>query len=229
MFCCALYSEDNAWYRAEIIHIDSTNNTATVRFVDHGNTDVVNLGSDLRQLTADLSSSPCQAVPCTLCRGPWSNEQCSSFEASSMDKPLQATFNEYVNNIWSITFENEDDLLHKLPEQREEVVLVKKPSLSIGDKHAVYIVSVNSSDEVILQLSNHVNDLETLMDDIANNPPQTNLSIDKRKCGMYCLGRFTEDEAWYRAKVILFPILTALQFALQISVILFRHYLKVFC
>ena len=206
MFCCARYSDDGAWYRAQVTDIDSSNQTATVRFVDHGNTDVVNLSSDLRHLSADLSRSPCQAIPCSLARGAWSPEQCSSFEAAAVDKPLQTTFNEYVDNIWLVTLKDGSVSLNQLLAPRdetpcEETPSVKKPCLSTGDEPSVYIVSVNSPDDVILQLSSHVDDLDALMDDIATNPPQDSLPITERECGMYCLAQFTEDEAWYRAKV----------------------------
>ena len=201
MFCCARYSEDSAWYRAQVTSIDSTNQTVTVRFVDHGNTDVVNLSSDLRLLSADLSKSPCQAIPCSLARGAWSPEQCSSFETAAMGKPLEATFNEYLDNAWLVTLKDGSVSLNQLLCPREGTPCVKNPCLAAGDEPSVYLASVNSPDDVILQLSSHVNDLETLMSDIADNPPQASLPITEREGGMYCLARFTEDETWYRAKV----------------------------
>ena len=201
MFCCARYSEDQAWYRAQITSVDLTNQTAAVRFVDHGNTDVVNLSSDLRQLTADLSRSPCQAIACSLGRGTWSPEQCSSFEVAAIDKPLQATFNEYFDNTWLVSLKDGSISLDQLLNSREETPFIKMPCLSAKDEPSVYIVSIKSAADVVLQLSSHVSDLEALMSDIADNPPQANLPIAERECGMYCLARFTEDEAWYRAKV----------------------------
>ena len=127
MFCCARYSDDGAWYRAQVTAIDSTNQTATVRFVDHGNTDVVNLSSDLRHLSADLSRSPCQAIPCSLARGAWSPEQCSSFEAAAMNKPLQVTFNEYVDNIWLVTLKDGSVSLNQLLAPRRETPCWETP------------------------------------------------------------------------------------------------------
>lgn len=201
MYCCARFSEDNAWYRARVIDIDLTKQTATVYFVDHGNTDVVNLLSDLRQLSADLSASPCQAIPCSLARGPWSSEQCSSFETATMDKPLQATFNEFLDNTWLVTLQDGEISLNDLLIRSEEKPCVGKPSISVGDEPAVYIISVNSADDVALQLSSYMDDLDALMADIASAAPEGGLPITDKDCGSYCLARFTEDEAWYRAKV----------------------------
>jgi hypothetical protein len=202
MFCCARYSADQAWYRALVTSVDLTNQTAAVLFVDHGNTDAVNISTDLRRLTADLTRSPCQAVACSLGRGAWSAEQCSSFEVAAMDKPLQATFKEYLDNVWLVSLKDGSVSLDQLLlSSREETPCIKEPCLSSEDEPSVYIVSVNSAADVRLQLSRHVNDLEALMSDIADNPPQGNLPTAEHECGMYCLARFTEDEAWYRAKV----------------------------
>lgn len=201
MFCCARYSEDEAWYRAQILSIDATDQTATVRFVDHGNTDVANLASDLRRLSTELSTSPCQAIPCSLARGSWTPEQCSNFEGAALDKPLQATFEEYLEDAWIVTLMDGTTSLNQLLEPGAVTSSVQKPRLTIGDEPAIYIVSVQSPDDVTLQLSDHVSDLETLMDDIANNPPQDTQPITQVETGASCLALFTEDEAWYRAKV----------------------------
>ena len=201
MYCCARYSEDNAWYRAQVMDIDLTQQTATVCFVDHGNTDVVNLASDLRQLSADLLASPCQAVPCSLACGPWSSEQCSSFETATMDKPLQATFNEFLDNTWLVTLQDGDVSLNDLLTRRQEKPCVGKPSISIGDEPAVYIINVNSADDVVLQLNSYMENLDALMADIASSSLEGSLPITDQELGSYCLAKFTEDEAWYRAKV----------------------------
>ena len=204
MYCCARYSDDNAWYRARVIAVDLPQQTATVCFVDHGNTDVVNLLPDLRQLSADLSVSPCQAIPCSLARRPWSAEQCASFEDATVDKPLQATFNELLDNTWLVNLKDGDVSLNDSLILCEETHSVKQPGLSIGDELAVYIVSVNSPDDVVLQLSSYVEDLEALMADIASTPPERSLPVTAKQCGSYCLAQFTEDDAWYRAKVRLY-------------------------
>lgn len=219
MYCCARYSDDDAWYRARVIDIDLPQQTATVCFVDHGNIDIVNLLSDLRQLSADLSVSPCQAIPCSFARRPWSAEQCASFEDATVDKPLQATFNELLDNTWLVNLKDgdvslNDSLLVNLKDGGvslndslilcEETHSVKQPGLSIGDEPAVYIVSVNSPDDVALQLSSYVEDLEALMADIASTPPERSLPVTARQRGSYCVAQFTEDDAWYRAKVRLY-------------------------
>lgn len=58
----ALYCEDEAWYRASVISCD--NNTVTVIFIDHGNTQIMEK-SNLRRLSSEFCSLPIQ-VRCVL-------------------------------------------------------------------------------------------------------------------------------------------------------------------
>ena len=64
--CCAKFSEDNCWYRAEVTSIDMTGKTM-VQFVDYGNSEVV-ARSNVRQLLPEFSELPRQAVVCSLNR-----------------------------------------------------------------------------------------------------------------------------------------------------------------
>lgn len=61
--CCALYSEDEAWYRAVVTAVGPTG--ADVFFVDYGNAETVPLES-LRALPPGLLALPRQALRCTL-------------------------------------------------------------------------------------------------------------------------------------------------------------------
>ncbi len=61
--CCALYSEDENWYRAQIMQVQ--NNSAQVLFIDYGNTETVPLAS-LRKLKEEYTKLPCQAMHCSL-------------------------------------------------------------------------------------------------------------------------------------------------------------------
>ncbi|CAN8005771.1 unnamed protein product, partial [Ixodes pacificus] len=61
--CCALYSEDEAWYRGVVTAVGPTG--ADVFFVDYGNAETVPLES-LRALPPGLLALPRQALRCTL-------------------------------------------------------------------------------------------------------------------------------------------------------------------
>ena len=57
----AQYSEDMSWYRARVK--ETTKNSVMVLFVDFGNCEET---KTLHEISADFSSLPAQAVPCTL-------------------------------------------------------------------------------------------------------------------------------------------------------------------
>ncbi|XP_063077520.1 tudor domain-containing protein 1 [Engraulis encrasicolus] len=75
--CCALYSEDNQWYRAKVVKV-SSEGRASVRFIDYGNVEEVDLGR-LMPIAPELLALPAQGIPCTLAgirapEGGWSEQ-----------------------------------------------------------------------------------------------------------------------------------------------------------
>ncbi|XP_067666250.1 tudor domain-containing protein 7B-like [Haliotis asinina] len=62
-FCAALYTEDERWYRAEVL--DITAQSVQVKFLDYGNTETVPVSS-IRQLPETTASIAAQAIPCAL-------------------------------------------------------------------------------------------------------------------------------------------------------------------
>ncbi|KAK3749426.1 hypothetical protein RRG08_003275 [Elysia crispata] len=54
--CCAMFTEDDAWYRAKVTATDADKGQVTVRFVDYGNTDTVE-ADRLTSLPEDLKLS----------------------------------------------------------------------------------------------------------------------------------------------------------------------------
>ncbi|XP_062859119.1 tudor domain-containing protein 1 isoform X2 [Trichomycterus rosablanca] len=62
--CCALFSEDNQWYRAKILAYSSKTHVC-VGYIDFGNSEEVML-SHLRPLSVELLSLATQAIPCAL-------------------------------------------------------------------------------------------------------------------------------------------------------------------
>ena len=64
--CCALYSQDDRWYRAKRVSAsDEQRHHVTVDFVDYGNTDAVDAGA-IRQLPSPYFTLPVQALHCQL-------------------------------------------------------------------------------------------------------------------------------------------------------------------
>lgn len=66
-FCCAKFSEDDTWYRVQVIAVDEsqTGSIVSVVSVDDGNRDKVGL-SRLRPLEEKFTKLPCQGLCCAL-------------------------------------------------------------------------------------------------------------------------------------------------------------------
>ncbi|XP_060794982.1 tudor domain-containing protein 1 [Neoarius graeffei] len=62
--CCSLFSEDNQWYRAEVLAYSSEDRVC-VGYIDFGNSEEVQL-NQLRPLSMDLLALATQAIPCAL-------------------------------------------------------------------------------------------------------------------------------------------------------------------
>ncbi|CAJ1077281.1 tudor domain-containing protein 6 [Xyrichtys novacula] len=91
--CIALFSDDNLWYRAEVISKDG--NQPLVSFVDYGNGSRVSV-SDVREISQDLTESPPQAFLCELegldaSNGSWDSGAVDKLSALSEDKAFQLT------------------------------------------------------------------------------------------------------------------------------------------
>lgn len=60
MIVAALFSEDESWYRARVVDCDNED-TVTVMFLDHGNTEVISRDS-LRKLPTEFCQLPVQVT-----------------------------------------------------------------------------------------------------------------------------------------------------------------------
>lgn len=92
--CCAKFSQDGAWYRAEVIEVFEMG--CKVRFIDFGNVDSVKL-SDLAPCPSQLQFIPVMTVHCALNgiappkSGPtWPPEATSLLKQKCSDRILQA-------------------------------------------------------------------------------------------------------------------------------------------
>ena len=102
--CCALYPEDQSWYRGRILHVQGQ--SAEVYFVDFGNRDKVAVNT-LKQLRHQYLSLPSQAVECCLAGilpkdGTWSSEANAKFAELYDDKELQVKIVEKIDDQYSV-------------------------------------------------------------------------------------------------------------------------------
>ena len=92
-------TEDNRWYRGEILALDSQE--AEVLFVDYGNKQKSQL-SDLKAIEKTFLTLPPQAYHCCLAaikvQDEWTPEDKTKFEDESMSKHLSATFTQRASD-----------------------------------------------------------------------------------------------------------------------------------
>ncbi|XP_078131547.1 LOW QUALITY PROTEIN: tudor domain-containing 6 [Sander vitreus] len=91
--CIALFSDDDFWYRAEVV--DKDGDELSVLFVDYGNKSQVNV-TNVREMPPDLMESPQQAFLCELegfdaSRGSWDSGAVDELSALTADGVLQLT------------------------------------------------------------------------------------------------------------------------------------------
>ncbi|XP_045918491.1 tudor domain-containing 6 [Micropterus dolomieu] len=91
--CLALFSNDNQWYRAQVIQ--RTDNTLHVVFIDYGNESDVDI-KNVRPLPQSLLEKAPQAFLCSLngfdeSKGSWDDDVYDNFYNVLVDKPLRVT------------------------------------------------------------------------------------------------------------------------------------------
>ena len=208
--CVAQYSENNAWYRAKIVQIES-DNSVNVRFVDYGNCESVS-SNQILALTDKLSVLPAQAVCCSLT--PNLTEQFS-------DDKLEEFFSLDFENEFKIRVCGEESgryivqLMHKDATPISDTLLSPSTEMSaksqqsftplnftVGSRVDVYLSHIDSPSSFYCQPLELAGELDTMMTKlvtaVAESHPEPVQSV---VVGQICLARFSEDEEWYRAMV----------------------------
>ncbi|XP_045158547.2 uncharacterized protein LOC123524421 isoform X3 [Mercenaria mercenaria] len=208
---CAKYSEDEAWYRAEVTQIEG--NKVTVLFVDYGNSEETTI-TNLRQLEDDIAEIPPYAVRCNLdkvkpAQGEWSEESGVYFEAHTSEKVLQCQFLTGSNVCLILDSSN---VVDALLEKGYACVIaeIESPSKQKGqftlqtvpaDSVSCYVSHVDDSGTLYIQLVCEEDTLSTEVDKVQTLESNKPLDIEAVKKGDLVCARFTEDQSWYRAVV----------------------------
>lgn len=209
--CVAVYSIDNAWYRAEVL--DADEDITTVRFIDYGNTDVIdNKSKNIRALTDNLKSMKRYATKSRLDIIPvdsedWSEATCDRFSnlvmtadslealiiADSIPKRIELFVND--KSISEILVEEH----HAVRIYAEQDLIDEIVELEL-DPHSAFVSHINSPSEFWVQEEKSIADLEVMSDRfmVADMFPK----VDEIKENLLCVAKFPEDEQWYRARVI---------------------------
>ncbi|XP_063433954.1 uncharacterized protein LOC134715596 isoform X2 [Mytilus trossulus] len=211
-YYCTKYTEDDSWYRAIV---ESLGDKVTVCFVDYGNSESVNM-SDLKLLKPEFSTLPAFAVNSCLSgvepvTDKWSDEANTAFEEAVVDQELTVSFTTdsevSVSNGEGDVAESLITAGHARARTNSDSTNTTESKLSIEDQLTpvgetlVYISAIEDKG-FYLQLSSQETTLQTMSDLLQTLCPTLQpVNLTSLSVGSFCCGKFSEDEAWYRAVV----------------------------
>ena len=214
ILCCARFSLDKQWYRAEILKINQEN--CEVFFVDYGNLDKVIL-SDLAFCPSQLSSLPLQAVECGLSGIPSvlkSGEKIvQHLQENLSDKLLVAKMEEKIDTIPQLRIlKDGEDVLGELiklslffPDNTPSISLVNDlKSVELpSDEFKAILTAVINPFKFFVQVASM--ETSTMIDRITQgindkSHPLVPLSSPPI-VGMLCCAKFSLYMQWYRAEI----------------------------
>ncbi|ESP02655.1 hypothetical protein LOTGIDRAFT_237885 [Lottia gigantea] len=220
IYCSALYSEDEQWYRA-IVMTDVVDRKLTVRFVDYGNIETVSL-DNIRQLPPKVVNQPEQAIVCSLygIKPPqgdtqWSKKSLQILAEFVQDLALIAQPVIIQDGIYDVNLYHVDDkeksVNQMLLDQGEAVVLSSPPQrspdepelLDIPDEKFldVYVSFLSPITGVMVRLvgdqfSDKLEELEAELESFYKISPFNYIIT----AGMVCV--VTLDSLYHRVKVL---------------------------
>lgn len=203
MAVCVMYSVDGAWYRAVVTEVCSENRVS-VRFVDYGNVETVDVG-DLRSLADEYLSIPPFCIRCAL-SGVQSGDSENIEKFTSLteggEKILQVKFLSSVEPCRVTVHDGDTDISAMFPacdtsdDGTEGFTDITAP----GGEVKVYVSHVESLVEFYVQLVSHIPALDDLTESLLAYT-QDGQRLGSVSVGQACVACFHDDEAWYRAIV----------------------------
>lgn len=200
VLCAAPYSADHEWYRAQVLDADS--DITTVRFVDYGNTDVIeNKVTQMKTLPTELLALDVHATRCRLKIKPideeWSSAASERFEQLCSTEFLTAQFllqDEKINyvELYSNGQSVSETLIVENLAHPDEIV----PTTRSGG----YISHLNSPSEFWFQLENCVEELEWAVEQLCG--AENFKELEDFTPGTLCAALFPDDLSWYRARIL---------------------------
>ncbi|KAF8782794.1 Tudor domain-containing protein 1 [Argiope bruennichi] len=228
--CCAMFQEDESWYRAQIKEIGPE--TCNVYFIDYGNTDTVPI-SKIKELQREFFNLPPQAIRCKSYNvspksGSWSDEDIETFREMTLEKSFVAQFVEsdengtYAVNLVSIG-KLQDDVLNKefvslghgRLEDASKIIVMNSHTVSSNLTFPVPVVNLGSLEnvtvtfglnpgEVFCQLKSSEEDFKKMMFKMQEYYEKVSIAeamIDRPHPGMICVCQFSLDSVWYRGEI----------------------------
>lgn len=201
VLCAALYSVDQQWYRAQILDYD--NDIITVRFVDFGNTDVLdNNNMMIKTLPIEMITLTQYARRCSLVIKPIDTEwSAAAFERftclANANSDLKVEVIDQNEKITYLSlYANDVDVAECLINEGHAIKL----DLDLEATCTGFISHLNSPSEFYIQLESAVGDLEWTADQLSSAGDFA--EIQDLTPGALCAAVYPEDEMWYRARIL---------------------------
>ena len=202
--CAAKYSVDGCWYRAALQAVQGPTE-GKVSFVDYGNVETVEI-KDLKILRDEFIEYPTFAIKCGLMGDIGSP---ADFESNVMDREFDLKVIRMSGNTHIVDLVNDgrslsDDLCgKKAPREKvqTQVKSYKEVEMQEGNIVDVYYVDGKSPEDFYCHLVKYETEFETLVNDIAEAGNELE-TLNSLETGAPCVALFSEDESWYRGKIL---------------------------
>ncbi|XP_012147140.2 protein tudor isoform X1 [Megachile rotundata] len=204
LLCIAKYPEDDCWYRARVV---SHNDNATrVIYIDYGNSAT---STEIRAIPPDLANVPPLSRKCSLVMPQgiteWSQKACEEFVRLAADGAtifLLDVLKEDETSLVKLTLNgnNVTDLLANFCERYPPIIEERLPPLGEENSPNVFITRVNSPNDFWVQTESSITDLSIMADRL--QAAHSFLPLNTFETGTICAAQFSEDNQWYRAKIL---------------------------
>ncbi|XP_023213664.1 uncharacterized protein LOC111616493 [Centruroides sculpturatus] len=229
---CCILSKDNNWCRGKIesITVDSAN-VFCVDYGCFENVllkDIKVLKPEFLKVPMQILKCNSQGIQAK--ESSWNEEDISLFKNMTQDKCFLAQFlNKHSENTYSVTLLSVNALTeanvnkeflktgHDIKEPQDSAPSLKLPySLSvqtdiphaiikIGDRLEITVTWVFTVERFYCQLTSYSSDFEEMMVSVQktySKMQELEAVIEKPNVDLYCVAQFSEDKAWYRAKIV---------------------------
>ena len=205
-WCCVLYSEDDSWYRAEIVEVGAS--SVFAYFVDYGNTEEVSFA---KTLLPEFGSDqlPAQAFQGGLGGFPndtnWPEAVCTAFDhwaTAASEQGVRIAVENVEDGFATVRFlDNQQaaDVAKIVGGSAQSTsVALKECSIESNKWYDVMVSHVENANQLYCQLCAHGPDLQQVMSRLASSNPG---SLREPHPGQPCVAPSSADGRLYRAQV----------------------------
>ena len=204
MCCCALYDQDDSWYRALVKSVDG--DECTIEFVDYGNTSTCNIFS-LRRISSQFMDLSCQAIQCKILRE-LENEEID-FLQSKLGEMVEVKFlkKTEVNNSYHVKVVQDNKVLFPpLGRKNQKFGMFKKLKIDVETSEKLKILYFDSPEDMWGRLVSSEKIVQDLCIDlnkiyIMENDEKFE-SEDQLEIGTACIVQDLQYKQWCRGEVV---------------------------